>query len=86
MMTTKTTVSAPTAPTTEQWTAILRRAVPHCVATICDTGLRLTHEQRDEIGDEGHDWLCQRLGLAWESDYEGVTYGPRSTGDGESES
>ena len=37
-------------------------------------GVRMTHEQSDEIGDEGKMWLIARLGLAARTDDAGVTY------------
>lgn len=37
-------------------------------------GVSLTHEQADEIGDEGCDWLRSRLGLNAATDDVGVTF------------
>jgi len=37
-------------------------------------GVSLTHDQADEIGDEGCDWLRSRLGLNANTDDAGVIF------------
>ena len=41
-------------------------------------GIHLTHDQADQIGDLGLDWLTRRLGLTVEADAHGVTFTPAS--------
>lgn len=43
--------------------AIGNQAYNAVAREIRDNGIFLTHEQSDDIGDMGHDWLVSRLGL-----------------------
>lgn len=56
-------------------TAINAQAYNAAAREMAD-GVRLTHEQSDEIGELGKAWLTSRLGLTPTTDDAGVTYRP----------
>lgn len=51
---------------------IRARAYNETAREMARTGVYITHEQADEIGDVGMDWLRTRLGLEIETDDRGV--------------
>lgn len=60
--------------TEKQIQAILAQAANSITREIRDNGICLTHEQSDEIGDIGRDWLRDRLGLRAMSSDVGVEF------------
>lgn len=53
---------------------IQARRVDDTAREMMRDGVVLTHEQADQIGDEGHAWIRTRLGLVQATDDVGVTY------------
>ena len=63
--------------TTEQMDTIEHRRIDDTAREMQRMGVTLTWDQSDEIGDAGHGWLRDRLGLAKSAtDEDGVTYTP----------
>lgn len=53
---------------------IRRQAFDDGARFIVEHGIMLTHDEADEIGDVGFDWLKNRLGLTVTTDDEGVYF------------
>jgi hypothetical protein len=58
--------------TETQLTTIRRRAYDDTARALAVSGVVLTHEQADDLGDEAMDWLRTRLGLRIEETAAGV--------------
>ncbi len=68
------TKNKPVAATAAHITAINQMAANDATEEMENHGVRLTHDQADEIDATGHAWLRQRLGLTCTTDDMGVTY------------
>ncbi len=68
------TKNKPVTATAAHITAISQMAVNDAAAEMRTYGVRMTHEQAEEIDATGHDWLRNRLGLTCVTDDAGVTY------------
>jgi hypothetical protein len=69
--------------TAEMIDTIKARAFTLAAREMEQRGVNLTHEQADEIGQEGVDWLGSRLGLRCESTHRELQF---SRADGEAQS
>lgn len=62
--------------TDDQLTQIRLRAVNDVTREIMSTGIRLTHEQSDALGEEAIEWIGVRLGLNVQETDTGVECTP----------
>lgn len=60
----------------EEMQTIRSRAYNDTARAMQAEGVELTHRQADDLGDEGLDWLRDRLGLTVTADDSGVTAEP----------
>ena len=60
----------------EQLRAIRLRAVNEVTRAIARDGIRLSHDEADEMGEQAIDWLRSRLGMRIETTTEGVECRP----------
>lgn len=68
-------MAIPTA-TPEQITQIRRHAVNDVTRKIMESGVKLTWEQADDLGDEVIGWMRARLGLTSRTTDAGITFEP----------
>lgn len=64
--------------TPAQLSTIRDRRVDDEARDMMATGVTLSHDQADELGDEACDWIASRLGLHVATDDRGVRYTPES--------
>lgn len=65
--------------TDEQLEQIRRNAVNSVTRDLASTGIKLTWEQADDLGDEPIDWLRNRLGLKSQTTDAGITFTPTTS-------
>lgn len=76
-MTTTTNLTNLTTATDDQIEQLRLRAVNETTRGIARTGIRLTWDQADDLGDMISDWMRKRLDLRMTTDHSGVTFCPR---------
>jgi hypothetical protein len=57
--------------------AILARRIDDATRQAAERGVRLSHEEAEEIGEDGLGWCRTRLGLIATTDDAGVMLAPR---------
>ena len=63
--------------TSEQLATIRARRIDDAARVMMRSGVSLTWEEADEIGEEGCAWVESRLGLSRTTDEEGIHYETR---------